>query len=110
MKKRHNIVLNPMERTLYRLFLAHPEGIYSDSLPAYWKELCSIYEQESRFDDKSLREGALDSLCAESKTVFYSTISRIKKKFTQALGARKAAHYIIKRDKTGRYRIKATLG
>ncbi|MBR5925513.1 MAG: hypothetical protein IKZ60_08610 [Bacteroidales bacterium] len=110
MKKRHNIVLNPMERTLYRLFLAHPEGFYSDSLPAYWKELCSIYEQESRFDDKSLREGALDSLCAESKTIFYCTVSRIKRKFVEALGARKAANYIIKRDKTGLYRIKATLG
>ena len=110
MKKGHNIVLNPMERTLYRLFLAHPEGILSDSLPGHWQELCAIYEQESRFDDKPLRDNALSSLCAESKTIFYCTVSRIKRKFVEALGTRKAAHYIIKRDKTGRYRIKATLG
>lgn len=50
------ICLNPMERTLYQLFIAHPEGIQADSLPAYWEELCSIYEQESWFSEKPLRE------------------------------------------------------
>ena len=103
------IVLNPMERTLYRLFLSHPEGIPSDGLLAYWQELCRIYEQESRFDDSPLRECALESLCSESKKVFYANISRIKRKFISALGARKAAPYIIQRDKNGLYKIRATL-
>ena len=103
------VVLNPMERTLYRLFLSHPEGIIADSLPAYWQELSTIYEQESCFDDKPLRDTALESLCSESKKVFYSTISRIKKKVVSALGARKAAPFIIQRGKDGRYRILATL-
>ena len=103
------VVLNPMERTLYRLFLAHPDGIPSDGLLTHWQELCRIYEQESCFDDKSLREEVLESLCSESKRVFYANISRIKKKFTSALGTRKAASYIIKRDKTGRYKTSATL-
>ena len=93
------IVLNPMERTLFRLFLSHPDGIPADSLLAHWKELCHIYEQESCFDEKQLREDALESLCSESKKVFYSTISRIKKKFISALGTRKASPYIIARDK-----------
>ena len=101
------VVLNPMERTLYRLFLSHPEGIIADSLPAYWQELSTIYEQESCFDDKPLRDTALESLCSESKKVFYSTISRIKKKVVSALGARKAAPFIIQRGKDGRYRTRA---
>ena len=105
-----HVALNPMERTLYRLFLAHPEGIASDSLLAHWQELCGIYEQESCFDDQPLRDNALESLCSESKTVFYSTISRIKRKFLDALGARKATPYIIKRDADGHYRTRATLG
>ena len=108
--ERMYIVLNPMERTLFRLFLSHPDGIPADSLLAYWKELCHIYEQESCFDEKQLREDALESLCSESKKVFYSTISRIKKKFISALGTRKASPYIIARDKTGHYRTRATLG
>ena len=103
------VYLNPTERTLYRLFLNHPEGISATNLLAHWKELCSIYRDESIYSDDPLRDDAMESLCAESKTVFYSTISRIKKKFIQALGARNAAPYIIKRDKTGLYRTRARL-
>lgn len=103
------ITLNPMERTLYRLFLAHPDGIYADGLPLHWQELNALYEQESCFDDKSLRDSALASLCDESKTVFYATVSRIKKKFIVAIGARKAAPYIIRRVPSGLYRTRAML-
>ena len=103
------VVLNPMERTLYRLFLAHPDGIPSDGLLAHWQELCRIYEQESCFDDKPLREEALESLCSESKRVFYANISRIKKKFVDILGVRGAKPYIIARDRNGLYRTKAML-
>lgn len=102
------IVLNPIERTLFRLFVAHPEGITADDLLAHWKELCSIYENESCFDDKSLRDSALESLCAESKIVFYSTVSRIKKKLVSALGRRKARPYIIQRAPNGLYKTRAS--
>ena len=108
-EENRHVVLNPMERTLYRLFLAHPEGLPADGLILHWQELCDIYESESHFDDKPLRDNALESLCAESKRVFYADISRIKKKFVTALGTRKAAPYIIKRDKSGLYRTRATL-
>lgn len=102
------VALNPMERTLYRLFLAHPDGIPSDGLLAYWQELCHIYEQESCFDDKPLRDNALESLCSESKKVFYANISRIKRKFVTVLGSSKAKNYIIAKDKSGVYKTKAT--
>lgn len=50
------------------------------------------------------------SLCDESHTVFYSTVSRIKKKFITAFGGvRKARPYIIARGKDGLYRTRATL-
>jgi len=103
------IYLNPTERTLYHLFMAHPEGIAAENLLLYWQELQQIYSQESRYDDSNLRDNALESLCAESKTVFYSNISRIKKKFITALGTRAAAGYIIKRCPDGLYRTRAML-
>lgn len=103
------LCLNPAESTLYRLFLAHPEGLPADNLPLHWQELCDIYARESCFDDLELRENALASLCAESKTVFYSNVSRIKHKFVKALGARKAAGYYIKRSPGGLYRTRAVL-
>ena len=103
------LCLNPVERTLYRLFMSHPEGISADNLLAHWQELCTIYARESRSDDESIRLNSMESLCAESKRVFYANISRIKRKFVDTLGARKAAPYIIKRDRNGLYRTRATL-
>ena len=104
------IYLNPTERTLFRLYMAHPEGIPADHLVAHWKELCTLYAQESLYDETSLREDKMESLCSESKTVFYATVSRIKRKFTDALGVRRARAYIIQRNSTGAYYTKARCG
>ncbi len=101
--------LTPIESTLYRLFMAHPEGLLADDLVLHWKEVCHIYSHESRFDDPNLREDVLVSLCSESKRVFYPNIARIKRKFVDAIGARKARGYYIKRNSKGVYRTMATL-
>ena len=108
-ENRAGVRLNPTESTLFRLFLAHPEGIGAESLLIYWKELVAIYGHESVYDDQLRQEETMASLCAESKTVFYANISRIKRKFIAALGARKAAGYYIKRCSDGLYRTKAVL-
>ena len=89
--------------------MAHPSGLLADDLVLHWQELNDIYAHESCFDDPELRENALASLCSESKRVFYSNISRIKRKFIDAVGARKAAGYYIKRASDGYYRTKAVL-
>ena len=103
------VTLNPMERTLYRLFLAHSEGISASNLLLHWKELCEIYAKESCFDDPAIREEKLESLCAEDKKVFYATVSRIKKKFVTAVGPWRAEAYIIRKNAGGLYCLKATL-
>ena len=95
------VYLNPVERTLYYLFLNHPEGIKSDDLVVHWKELCRIYSRESSFADSNFREDKIESLCAESKTVFYATVSRIKRKFRDVLGDQNAEPFIIKKEKGG---------
>lgn len=104
------VYLNPVERTLYTLFLKHPEGILANALPLYRQDLRTLYSHESVYDTKRLMEDTMASLCDESHTVFYSTVSRIKKKFITALGGvRKATPYFIQRDKTGLYKTRATL-
>ena len=103
------VYLNPMERTIYQFFMNHPEGIQADALPLHWQELYRLYAHESVFDNKDLMLNTIQNLCGESKIVFYSNISRIKCKFTSALGTRKASPYIIKRDKSGYYKTRATL-
>ncbi len=103
------IRLNPTEASLFRLFLAHPEGISAGNLSLYWEELRQIYGQESLYDDIGLQENALKSLCAGPKTIFYSNISRIKKKFTDALGPKRAALFFIHRSPDGLYRTEACI-
>ena len=100
--------LNPMERTLYRLFLQHPEGMPADDLPLLWQELERLYAQESCYVDEELRDKKLESLCGESKRVFYATVSRIKKALKKALGASRAWSYYISRDIYGVYKTKAS--
>ena len=101
--------LTAMELTLYGLFLAHPEGIAANDLILYWKELCSFYEKVSWFDERTLQREKMASLCGESKCVFYSTVSRIKRKFVEALGPSLAEPYIIRRGEGGIYRTGARL-
>ena len=103
------VYLNPTERTLYQFFINHPEGIQADALPRHWQELYLLYAHESVFDNKDLMLNTIQNLCGESKIVFYTNISRIKRKFISTLGTRKASIYIIKRDKFGYYKTRATL-
>ena len=99
------VYLNPVERTIYLFFLNHPEGIQTNTLPLHWQELYKLYAHESVYDDKSLILNTIQSLCGESKSLFYTSVSRIKKKFITAFGTRKARHYIIMRHPDGIYRI-----
>lgn len=103
------VYLNPMERSLYQLFINHPEGIHADALPQHLQELYRLYAHESVFDNKQLMLTTIQNLCGESKITFYTSVSRIKKKFISALGTRKSSPYIIKRDKSGYYKTRATL-
>ena len=104
---RVKVYLNPVERTLYYLFLNHPEGIASDDLVVHWKELCRIYSRESTFADSDFREDKIESLCSESKTVFYATVSRINRKFREAVGNLNAEPVIIKKEKGGKYKVES---
>ena len=104
---RVKVYLNPVERTLYYLFLNHPEGIASDDLGVHWKELCRIYSRESTFADSDFREDKIESLCSESKTVFYATVSRINRKFREAVGNLNAEPFIIKKEKGGKYKVES---
>jgi hypothetical protein len=99
------IYLNPTERTLYQFFINHPEGIRADAIALHWQELYRLYAHESVFDDKELMLSTIENLCGKSKIVFYSNISRIKRKFINTIGVRKAKRLIIIRHPDGRYRI-----
>ena len=101
------IKLNPMERTLYILFLRYPDGINADELWRYWDELCDIYGSQTIYDDIDMIEDAVEGICDEEKVTWYTNVSRIKRKITDKLGKRAAEQYIIRRGEDGLYRIDA---
>lgn len=103
------VYLNPVERTLYRLFLNHPEGITTAAFPRHREELYTLYNRETIFENKQQIEKTVESIISETKNLFYTTVARIKKKYVAVLGKRKAAPYIIKRDKYGIYKTRARL-
>ena len=104
------IKLNPMERTLYILFLRYPDGINANELWRYWDELCDIYGSQTVYDDIDLIEDAVEGICDEEKVTWYTNVSRIKRKVTDKLGKRAAEQYIIRRFDDGLYRISAMQG
>lgn len=86
----------PLEIILYRLFLAHPEGIYMHNLSDHNAELFEHYSEISgseSLDDMRNRINDLTDIFSESAT---QKISRIKRVFEENIGKELAQRYIIK--------------
>jgi hypothetical protein len=84
-----------MEKALYILFLKHPEGIYLSSLSDHREELREIYRGISTrglLEDMNRRIDEMTNVLRDQISV---KISRIRKSFTDAIGASLADHYII---------------
>ena len=99
------IQLQPMEYSLYRLFLAHPEGIRANKMILHRDELILIYSNESRYDDRVRQQDVVDTICDVTTRAFYVYVYRIRKKIESAMGFHKARKYTIQRSNTGVYRI-----
>jgi hypothetical protein len=104
--KRHQIFLpeyenieikfTPLEKTLYFLFLKHPEGILMSNLFEHRQELNDIYtEIYSRGTLKEM-ERSIQDLSNATKNSASEKISSIKRKFIEKIGKDLAEPYIIK--------------
>jgi len=98
------VKLNPIERTLYAFFAAHPEGIDAKDLWSHYDELLSIYKSQS-VEDISRLEDAIDALCEDSRAAFHTNVSRIKRKIVETIGENAGKKYTVYRHKDGLYRI-----
>ena len=91
-------------KALYILFLFHEEGIPLSGLSDYRAELYRIYRQISTYGDEVLLLRAVDNLIDFVGTTLNTTLSRIKKAFTDILG-NEASRYLIQGEKGGRKTI-----
>lgn len=94
-----------MEKALYLLFLRYPEGLYLSSITEeYLNELSEIYILVST---RGLREDMRARIRELNQALRISVqISRIKRAFTDAIGASLADHYIIQGENAEKKKIK----
>jgi hypothetical protein len=93
------ISLNPLERTVYLFFLAHPEGIELSCARDYRNEFESIYLYLTNSDNREIIKSRIDDLVNHPLSNSLSEkISRIKRRFIEALGEPMAQYFIISGD------------
>lgn len=88
--------LEPLVKSVYLLFLKHPEGIIFKDLPDYRKELALIYNKVRPW---GLNERALQSIEDVTNPLLNSInekCARIRKVFATILDSSVAEHYYIK--------------
>jgi hypothetical protein len=89
------IVMTPLPKTLFILFLRHPDGIYLKSLLDYKKELLEIYKllsyRETHFDMIE----SVNRICNPFEGSINEKLSRIKEAFLKKISMDTAKYYIV---------------
>jgi hypothetical protein len=78
--------LNPKERSLYLLYLNHPEGISLPELYDHRDELLTIYQRLSGRESNEDMQRTIQSLVNPIESDINVNLSRIRKKFKDAVG------------------------
>ena len=78
--------LNPKERSLYLLYLNHPEGISLPELYDHRGELLTIYQRLSGRESNEDMQRTIQSLVNPIESDINVNLSRIRKKFKDAVG------------------------
>ncbi len=99
------INLEPLFKTVYVLYLKHPEGIKRTDLIDYKNELLEIYTQITQKSDLNKVMQSIDALTDNLGKSFDEKISKIKKVFIELLGEKIAQPYIITKSDTDEYKI-----
>lgn len=97
--------LNPLERSLYHLILESPEGIELNQLDAERELLLKYYTRFATQGNVATHQRTIDSLCNLQENARFITLSRIKRKFIEAVGEQLATHYIPENNGAGVYSI-----
>ncbi len=89
------IVLNPVHKAVYLLFLDHPEGIEFKYLGNYRDELLGYYMSTARLMDKKTITESVDMLIDPLNNSINEKCSRIKSVFLNMMDPYTASYYII---------------
>ncbi len=106
---RKEVVMQPVHKAVYLLFLAHPEGIVFKYLSDYREELLHFYRATARFMEVEKIEESVNRLTNPLDNAINEKCSRIKKIFSELMDEYSASYYIIsshnRKQVTGSSRI-----
>ena len=94
--ERREVQLEPLVKSLYLLFLSHPEGIIFKDLPDYRQELAEIYNKVRPWGltDRALR--SIEDVTNPMLNSINEKCAKIKKVFVAMLDSSIADQYYIK--------------
>tara|TARA_B100000767_G_C19388858_1_gene379010 strand:+ start:55 stop:561 length:507 start_codon:yes stop_codon:yes gene_type:complete len=101
------ISLTPLEKTVYHLFINHPEGITANCITDVEQELRNLYRIFFNGSNLANFENSIQNLCDYLNPSMQEKVSSIKRKITDAVGFNMAKYYIIEKDNSDqKYKIK----
>lgn len=89
------VELSHLTKSIYFLFLKHPEGINLKELSNYKKELLTIYTSVSNQLDYDKMAKSIDDVINIETKAIYTHLSRIKSAFYKIMDASFAKYYIV---------------
>lgn len=89
------VELSHLTKSIYFLFLKHPEGINLKELGNYKKELLTIYTSVSNQLDYDKMAKSIDDVINLETKAIYTHLSRIKSAFYKIMDASFAKYYIV---------------
>lgn len=99
------VKMSPLCKTLYFLFLKHPQGITLYDLQAHEKELLGIYKSISRRNDFKAMKKSIQDLVDRSENSFHEKCARIKATFREVVPLHLLDLYYIKGERGGEKKI-----
>ena len=89
------VELSHLTKSIYFLFLKHPEGINLKELGNYRKEMLTIYNSVSNQLDYDKMAKSIDDVVNLETKAIYTHLSRIKSAFYKIMDASFAKYYIV---------------
>ena len=100
------IKLTPLEKTVYHLFINHPEGIAAQDFQDYQEEVKNLYYSFSKSINLENQKKNLKHLLSPMTNSLQEKLSNIKRKFRDLVDFEHLNKYIVQRDrKDGKYKL-----
>ena len=89
------VILPPLDKAIYLLFLRHPEGINFNYLPDYREELTEIYKRLMNNRTTASMLQSIEEVTDPTNNSIYEKCARIRRAFIDVLGNYLAPSYYI---------------